>query len=216
MRIYTPELLNELVTIAKAHQIICIADEVMTGFGRTGKLFASEYCEHKPDIMCLSKGLTGGTMALGVTACTEEILEAFRSSDWMKTFFHGHSFTANPLACAVANASLDLLLMPACTANRSRIARQHEAFKERLKDHPALGNVRCLGTILALEIRTDQQTSYFNEVRNQLYDYFLERNLLLRPLGNVIYIFPPYIITDAELDWVYREIEELADKLAAQ
>jgi adenosylmethionine-8-amino-7-oxononanoate aminotransferase len=187
----------------------------MTGFGRTGRLFASEYCTTHPDIMCLSKGLTGGALPLGVTSCTGEVIAAYRANDLMKTFFHGHSFTANPLACAAANASLDLLLTPDCEGNRHRIAGRHEAFAQRAAAHPAVLAVRSMGVMLALEIRTNAATSYFNEVRNSLYDYFLGRNLLIRPLGNVIYLLPPYIITDGELDRVYAEIETLLDQMLA-
>ncbi len=216
MRMYEPDLLEELLKTAKSNQVLCIADEVMTGFGRTGKLFASEYCRTQPDIMCLSKGLTGGTMALGVTSCSEAILDAYRTDDRMKTFFHGHSFTANPLACAAAHASLDLLLTEECTQNRERIAERHRVFAQKITGHSSVAEVRSRGIILAVEIRTQTATSYFNEIRNNLYAYFLSRNLLLRPLGNIIYLFPPYIITDAELDWVYREIEELLDKMLGE
>ena len=106
MKMYDPVLMDELLLYIQQINIICIADEVMTGFGRTGKMFASEYMQTKPDIICLSKGLTGGTMALGATACSEKIYTAFINEDAQKTFFHGHSFTANPLACSAANASL--------------------------------------------------------------------------------------------------------------
>jgi adenosylmethionine-8-amino-7-oxononanoate aminotransferase len=213
MRMYPAEVLESLLQIAKAHGILCIADEVMTGFGRTGDLFASESCLAKPDIMCLSKGITGGAFPLGVTSCTEAVISAYRSSDLMKTFFHGHSFTANPLACAAANASLDLLLREECTKDRQRIAMRHREFAARIGTHPAVLNVRCAGVILAAEIRTNSSTSYFNEVRNSLYDYFLSRNLLIRPLGNVIYLLPPYIISDEDLSRVYIEIEGLLDKM---
>lgn len=212
MRMYPPEVLNELLSIAKANKILCIADEVMTGFGRTGKLFASAYLEEQPDIMCLSKGLTGGTMALGVTTCSEAVINAYRSDDLMKTFFHGHSFTANPIACAAANASLDLLLTDECTQNITRINSQHLAFKKRIEKHPAVREVRVLGVILAIEINTDKETSYFNEARNSLYHFMLEKNILLRPLGNVIYILPPYVITNEELGIIYDAIGGLLDR----
>jgi adenosylmethionine-8-amino-7-oxononanoate aminotransferase len=215
MRMYPAEVLEELLQVAKANEVLCIADEVMTGFGRTGKLFASEYCATKPDIMCLSKGITGGAMPLGVTSCTEAVIDAYRSSDLMKTFFHGHSFTANPLACAAANASLDLLLAEPCKLDRNRIARRHEIFTVSIAAHPAVLAIRSLGVILAMDIRTNAATSYFNEVRNSLYDYFLSRGLLIRPLGNVIYLLPPYVITDEELDRVYAEIRTLLDKMIA-
>jgi adenosylmethionine---8-amino-7-oxononanoate aminotransferase len=212
MRMYAAGLLNELLRIARQHGVLCIADEVMTGFGRTGKLFASEFCPEKPDIICLSKGITGGAMALGVTSCTEEVISAYRTSDWLKTFFHGHSFTANPLACAAANASLDLLLSPECEADIQRISQAHVRFRDQLAGHPAVREVRCQGVIMALEFNTESATSYFNEVRHPLYEYFLSKNILLRPLGNVIYLLPPYIITDEELGTIYEAIRQLLDK----
>jgi adenosylmethionine-8-amino-7-oxononanoate aminotransferase len=208
MRMYSEEVLDQLLQIARQHQILCIADEVMTGFGRTGKLFASQYLQQQPDIMCLSKGLTGGTLPLGVTSCTEDIIEAYRSQDIYKTFFHGHSFTANPIACAAANASLDLLLTDKCTANISSICNEHQKFAEKIRGLSAVKEVRILGTIIAIEVNTTTATSYFNEARNNLYYYFLEKNVLLRPLGNVIYILPPYIINKEELKVIYDTIAD--------
>lgn len=215
MRMYSAELLDRLLHIAQKYEIICIADEVMTGFGRTGRLFASDYCMHKPDIICLSKGLTGGSMALGATACTERIVSAFRQEDLEKTFFHGHSFTANPMACAAANASLDLLLQPSCMAQITNIARQHLNFEEHIRHHPAVRQVRSIGTILAIEVHSQQQTHYFNEARHFLYEYFLSRGALLRPLGNVLYVMPPYVIQTDELAWVYALIEQLLNDLVS-
>ena len=214
MRMYSPELLNELLTIAKKHEIICIADEVMTGFGRTGKLFASDYLIQKPDIMCLSKGLTGGAMALGATSCSGDIIEAFNSDDLKKTFLHGHSYTANPMACAAGIASYELLITPECQANIQRIARRHQEFLVQTKDQQIVKDVRTKGTIIAIEFETNSDSSYFSEMRNMLYPFFLEKNILLRPLGNLIYIIPPYIISDDELDQIYSAIQELLNKLS--
>lgn len=208
MRMYSPEILDELISIAHKHEIICIADEVMTGFGRTGKLFASDYCTNKPDIMCLSKGITGGVMPLGVTTCTEKIISAFRSKEKDKTFYHGHSYTANPLACAAANASLDLLLQQETMQSIHRITEMHLYFERQIKPNSAVANVRTLGTILAIELKSKEATSYFNTIAKKVYDYFLQKNLLLRPLGNVLYIMPPYCITENELKLIYTHIEE--------
>lgn len=213
MRMYSAGLLDELLAIAREAGVLCIADEVMTGFGRTGKTFAADYLKHQPDMVCLSKGLTGGTMALGVTSCTAAVQEAFRDPDIMKTFFHGHSFTANPLACAAANASLELLLTDDCQARIARIAYQQQLFADRIADHPMVESARSLGTIMALDIATAEGTSYFNSRRNSLYEYFLKENILLRPLGNTLYILPPYIITEEELDGVYGKIEALLEDL---
>lgn len=213
MRMYPANLLDELWRIAHENGILCIADEVMTGFGRTGELFASDHLTEQPDLVCLSKGLTGGTMALGVTTCTEQVVSAFRTADRTKTFFHGHSFTANPLACAVALASLELLLTPECSQHIHRIARKHRAFAERTQHHPRVKDIRCLGVILAIELHSPQETGYLNEARDFLYDFFLARDLLIRPLGNVIYLLPPYVIQDEELDSVYAAIVELLETI---
>lgn len=206
MRIYDQVLLDRMIHLAQQHDVICIADEVMTGFGRTGELFASDHLETNPDIMCLSKGLTGGALAMGLTTCTQKIQDAYRSNDLMKTFFHGHSFTANPMTCAVANASLDLLLTEECSANRARIHMRHEQFKVQVENHKLVRNPRVLGTIIAFELNTERDTSYFNEARHHLYPYFIEKGVLLRPLGNVIYLIPPYVISDEDLDYIYQTI----------
>ncbi len=213
MQMYDACLLDNLIKIAQANDVICIADEVMTGFGRTGKLFASDYLTCQPDIICLSKGLTGGFMPLGVTTCTDAIIEAYQSEDVLKTFFHGHSYTANPLACAVASASLDLLLDSECKKSINRIAEKHKLFAGKIRNHKRVKEVRNLGTILAVEIQTGGEGNYIDEIRNDLYRFFLDRNLLLRPLGNVIYLIPPYVISDTELDIIYKAIEELMSKL---
>lgn len=208
MRFYSAELLDRMIAFAQANDVICIADEVMTGFGRLGTLFASDQLKHKPDILCLSKGLTGGVLPMGVTSCTEKIQEAYRTNDLMKTFFHGHSFTGNPMICAAANASLDLLLTDECEANRNRINGRHAEFAESIVGHPMVRNTRIMGTILAFDLNTEKDTSYFNEARHHLYPYFIQKGLLIRPLGNVIYLIPPYIISDEDLDYVYSTIQE--------
>ncbi len=206
MRMYDQNLLDRMIDLAQKHEVICIADEVMTGFGRTGELFAADLLNTNPDIICLSKGLTGGALAMGVTSCTQKIQDAYQSNDLMKTFFHGHSFTGNPMTCAVANASLDLLLTDECTANRERINQRHLEFKKQIENHQLVRNPRVLGTIIAFELNTERDTSYFNEARHHLYPYFIEKGVLLRPLGNVIYLIPPYVISDEELGYIYQTI----------
>lgn len=209
MRIYAAEVLEELLSVAKENNIICIADEVMTGFGRTGKLFASEYLKNQPDIICLSKGITGGFMPLGVTSCNQEIESAFLSADADKTFYHGHSFTGNPLACSVSNASLDLLLTQQYSEKIKFIEESHIAFSETVKNDQAIRKIKVLGTILSIEINTSGASGYTNPIRDELYNFFLSRNILLRPLGNVIYIIPPYIIEEKELKIIYTAIADL-------
>jgi len=213
MLMHKPEHLDELLRIAKEKNIVCIADEVMTGFGRTGKNFASEFLTHHPDIICLSKGITGGFMPLGVTTCTQKIFEAFLSADMSKTFFHGHSYTANPLACAAACASLELLLEADCQSRIASIMNSHARFAEEIKNEKLVQEVRLQGTIVAIEIKTHEGTSYFNSIRNEAYGFCLEQGVLLRPLGNVIYIMPPYCIAQAELERVYEVIKDLLNFL---
>lgn len=209
MVMYEPEVLDKLFQLARSKGALIIADEVMTGFGRTGKLFASDYLAEKPDFMCLSKGLTGGTMALGVTACAEPIYNAFLSSDKHKTLFHGHSFTANPLACTASLASMDLLLLPETQANIQRIAANHAAFSVTLATYKTVENIRQHGTLLAFDLKAGEQTSYFNNIRDTAYNFLLDRGILMRPLGNVLYLMPPYCTTDEQLRYVYDQIEML-------
>lgn len=213
MIMYEPQWLNELVAYCRQQNILTIADEVFTGFGRTGKRFACEYLSQQPDIMCFSKGLTGGTMALGVTTCTQRIYDAFLSSDKMKTLFHGHSFTANPIACTAALASLDLFTSDETPANIARIAAQHARFKEQVKDHPKVRNIRQTGTIIALEWETGNETSYLSPLRDRLYQYFLQAGIILRPLGNIIYILPPYCISNEQLNYIYTKIFDALNEI---
>lgn len=213
MRMYSPEALNSLLTLAKQHGVTCIADEVFTGFCRTGRYFASDYIDTKPDIMAISKGITGGTMPLGVTTCTREIVEAFQSPDITKTFFHGHSYTANPLSCAVANASFTLLTSESCQQQIQRISKAHERFATEISSHPRVRVARHIGTILAIELASAQQTSYTHELRKKISGYFLSRDILLRPLGNILYFLPPYVIQEHELTHVYNAIRDFLNEL---
>ena len=199
MFMYQAEYLEQLIALAKSNGVICIADEVMTGFYRTGKIFASHYCETRPDIMCISKGITGGTMALGATLCATHIFEAFYSDDKMKALYHGHSYTANPLACTAANASLDIIEQAGFIDNVISITSIQSDFAERLKTFVTattkeVTNIRQHGTILAFDVVTPHQTGYFNELRDEMYRFFIGNGVLLRPLGNTVYIMPPYCI----------------------
>jgi adenosylmethionine-8-amino-7-oxononanoate aminotransferase len=207
MLMHEATYLDQLVEACRENSILTIADEVMTGFGRTGELFAIDTLHEQPDIICLSKGLTGGTMALGVTSCKEEIYEAFLSDDKLRTLFHGHSFTANPIACAAALSSLDLLLSATTFNDINRIQERHAGFKKKIEGHPKLKDVRQTGTIIAFEWNTEAGTSYFSSLRDNLYEFFLESGIILRPLGNIIYILPPYCISDEQLDYIYAKIE---------
>lgn len=211
MLMHKAEDLSELMKFCRESEILMIQDEVFTGFGRTGKLFAANYLSEKPDIMCFSKGLTGGTMPMGITTSSQQIFEAFLSEDKYKTLFHGHSFTANPLACTAALASMELLLKEETLEKINAISQKHFNFSQVLKNHPKVENVRQTGTIIAWEIKNDEKTSYFNEIGKVLYHEFLKRGIIMRPLGNVMYLVPPYCITPEELDFVYRNILEVLD-----
>ena len=183
----------------------------MTGFGRTGPLFACDAIETRPDIMCLSKGLTGGFLPMGITATTQQVYDAFYSDDRSKMLYHGHSYTGNATICAAALASLDLVLSDECSRQRAFIAEQHRVFAGTLAGHPAVSSIRQTGTILAIELATDQP-SYHAAMRDQLYKYFCDRYLLMRPLGNIIYILPPYCISEDDLQCIYSAIRALPAK----
>lgn len=213
MLMYEAEYLNELMNYCRARGVLMVQDEVFTGFGRTGKLFACDHLSESPDIMCFSKGLTGGTLPLGLTTCSELIYQAFLSDEKQKTLFHGHSFTANPLACTAALASLELLLKEETQNDIQRICEKHILFFNKISKSPKVKAVRVLGTILAFDWNTTNQTSYFNEERDRIYSFFLKRGILLRPLGNVVYLVPPYCVTDSDLDFIYQTIEEGLDVL---
>ncbi|MDQ3071719.1 MAG: adenosylmethionine--8-amino-7-oxononanoate transaminase [Bacteroidota bacterium] len=212
MLMHKAEHLDELIRIVQQKNALCIADEVMTGFGRTGKNFAINHLQYQPDIICLSKGITGGFMPLGVTACVQKIYDVFYSNEIEKTFFHGHSYTANPLACIAANASLQLLLSDTCQSQINHIVMSHAHFAEIIKAESFVKEVRQQGTILAIELNTNEGSSYFNSISNDVYNYCLNEGVLLRPLGNVLYIMPPYCITDKELEKVYQVIRNAITK----
>ncbi len=214
MKMYPAEALEQLLVECHGAGVICIADEVLTGFGRTGAWFASSEVQEKPDIICLSKGLTGGTMALGVTACTSAIYDAFVNEDKMKSFFHGHSFTANPIACTAALASLELLLEPATLRQIQLIVELHRKFIEEVKErYPDLTtNHRQTGTIVAFEV-TDTVSGYTSGIREIFTEKALKKGVYLRPLGNTVYVMPPYCISPVELQQVYSAILDILEEI---
>lgn len=207
MRMYSAEHLDFLLRLCKDYNVLTIADEVMTGFGRTGKMFAVDHLKVKPDMICLSKGLTGGYLPLGVTAYTSEISNCFKSTDLHKTFYHGHSFTGNPISCTAALASLELFDIENSFEKIKNIYNRHLDFADILDRYDIVENARVTGTILAFDIKTNY-TEYFytNPVKEILSQYYLEQGVLLRPLGNVVYILPPYCISNESLDKVYEAI----------
>ena len=198
MRMYSSNFLDQLSAIAKKYETIVIFDEVMTGFGRTGKMFAMDHCEVKPDIVCLSKGLTGGTMALGLTVASEKMYQSFLSDEMARGFLHGHSFTANPLASAVSCANLDLFEKPSTKEAINTIVNWNQTFADELKQWQSVENVRQQGTILAFSVKNEAGNTYFSSIRDRAYKFFLNNGVLLRPLGNTIFINPPYCITEEE------------------
>jgi adenosylmethionine-8-amino-7-oxononanoate aminotransferase len=208
MRMYSPQILDQLISIAKEYDVICIADEVFTGFGRTGRFFACDYLKNAPDIFALSKGITGGSLPLGATSCSSKIESAFQSSDSSMTLYHGHSYTANPIACAAANASFKLLISPECKSAIETINKSLENFKATVSGFSVIKDVRVCGTILAIELMTNDTSSYYNPIRKKIYSHFLSKGILVRPLGNVMYIVPPYIISMGELQSIQSEIAQ--------
>lgn len=213
MIMYESIFLDELLGLCQQYDVITIADEVMTGFGRTGRMFASDYLACKPDIVCLSKGLTGGFLPLGATLCIEPIYAAYLTDDRTKTFFHGHSYTANPLACTAANASLDLFETENTLSKIEFIADYFRAQADRFSEHPAVKEVRYRAGIFAIEIRTKEEANYLNPLADRVPQFFQERGIILRPLGNVIYVLPPYCITKEELEKVFGALEEFLEQL---
>jgi len=216
MVMYSAEMLDQLISRCRAKKVITIADEVMTGFGRTGKFFASDHLQQKADIMCMSKGLTGGVMPLGATSCAQFIYDAFLSDDKMKTFFHGHSYTANTTACSAALASMDLFDQPEAFENIKRIEAKHAAFFQQIQSHTALMEVRQLGTILTFEIKTPEHTNYLNSLAEYISEFFVQRGIILRPLGNIMYILPPYCIKDEDLEYMYGAVEEFLNEVSSK
>src|SRR5262249_43005697 len=216
MIVWPHEFLAGVRRLCDRFCVLLIADEVLTGFGRTGRMFACEHAGVSPDIVCLSKGLTAGYLPLGATCATEAVYEAFLSDDRGRTFFHGHSFTANPLACAVALASLDLFAGEPVIERVQQLEAQLATGLGSLAQLPSVGDVRVIGGVGAIELVADKQTrqsgGYLDHVGPRLAAAFLEKDLLLRPLGNIVYFMPPYVITESETAWA---IEQIADVLGA-
>jgi adenosylmethionine-8-amino-7-oxononanoate aminotransferase len=207
MRMCSTGYLKQLVDLARRHQVLVIYDEVMTGFGRTGDWFASTRSDTKPDILCLSKGLTGGFLPLALTLSSEEIYQAFYADDFEKALFHSHSYTGNPIACAAANASFALLSQN--QAAFGTMENTHKALIDKwITPHPRLHQSRVLGTIAAFDVISDND-SYFNSIGQKLKKAFIERNMLIRPLGGTLYLLPPYCITPDELELAYRTISDV-------
>jgi adenosylmethionine-8-amino-7-oxononanoate aminotransferase len=207
MIVWPREFLAGVRRLCDRQGVLMIADEVLTGFGRTGRMFACEHADVHPDLMCLSKALTAGYLPMGVTAATDAVYNAFWSDDRAKTFFHGHSFTANPLACAVALASLDLFGETDVLGRVNAFEQQVRAGFDALRSLPNVGDVRVIGGVGAIELAGEG--GYLDAIGPKLAAEFLERGLLIRPLGNVVYFMPPYVITEAETAWAIEQIGEV-------
>lgn len=219
MIVWPPEFLAGVRRLCDQYGVLMIADEVLTGFGRTGRLFACEHAQVSPDILCMSKAVTGGYLPLGVTAASERIYEAFLSTDRTRTFFHGHSFTGNPLACALGLASLTLVEQTGAVAKVQQMEQWLQRGLAPLRSHPSVGDVRVLGGVGIVELVNDRASKaaggYLDTLGPALTRAFLERGLLLRPLGNVVYAMPPYVITEAEMDWLTSQIREVVQEIVA-
>lgn len=216
MIVWPKEFLSGVRQLCDQYDTLLIADEVLTGFGRTGKMYACEHAGVSPDIVCLSKALTAGYLPLGVTAATEKIYEAFLSDDRSKTFFHGHSYTANPLACAVALASLDLFDEYDVLERVLILEAQMRQRLTQLKHFPHVEDIRVIGGVGAIELVEDKHSrtsdGYLDSLGPKLAQAFIQRGLLLRPLGNVLYFMPPYVITEQETEWALDQIVEVVEK----
>jgi adenosylmethionine-8-amino-7-oxononanoate aminotransferase len=212
MIVHPVEFLQKVRALCTQHDVLLIADEVLTGFGRTGKMFACDLAGVVPDLMCLSKGITGGFLPMGVTLSSDRVESAFRSENRLHTFYHGHSYTGNALACAAANASLQIFDDEPVFDRISRIAAIHSERLAQLKGYTQVGDVRQIGTIGAIELRAGD-AGYLSAMRPKLYGFFLERGVLLRPLGNVVYVLPPYVISPQELHNVYDVILDAVEVL---
>ncbi|MDW8851700.1 adenosylmethionine--8-amino-7-oxononanoate transaminase [Flavobacterium sp. MMLR14_040] len=208
MVMYEPESLAKLIQICAANNVLTIADEVMTGFGKTGKTFAMDYVDENPDMICLSKALTGGTIPMAITTFTQDVFDAFYDDDINKALFHGHTFTANPTGCVAALASIDLLQTAEMQSNIERINASHLKFQKKIENHAKVITARTLGVIFAVEIKSEAEESYYGSMRTKLYNFFIDKGVILRPVGNIVYILPPYIMTDEQLQKVYKTIEE--------
>lgn len=210
MIVHPVEFLQEVRQLCSKNNVLLIADEVLTGFGRTGKMFACELVGVVPDLMCLSKGITGGALPMGATACTSAIHEAFASADCSKTFYHGHSYTGNPLAAAAAVASLRVFEDEPVFERIQAISRIHQERLEQIRNHPAVGDVRSIGSVAAVELHAED-AGYLSKLKPVLYDFFLKAGILLRPLGNIIYVLPPYVISPNDLNCIHDRIRDSLD-----
>ena len=209
MKFHSASGLDELIKLCQDKGVLCIADEIMTGFGKTGRNFASDFLINKPDIICLSKALTAGMFPLSITSCSEKVYNRFLSDEVHKGFFHAHTFSAHPIGCAAALAGIELLNSPEIIERKIYIERAHMTYSSHIKLHKKVSEVRVKGIILAIDL--DIKTERYGSLRDELYNFFMDKGVLLRPLGNTIYVLPPFVITDAQLQKIYQTITAALD-----
>lgn len=209
MKFHSAKGLDKLIKKCQEHNILCVADEIMTGFGKTGKNFASDHLEENPDIICLSKALTAGMFPLSVTSCSQVIFDAFLSDETAKGFFHAHTYSGHPLGCAAALAGLELLNSNHILKRRKYIENEHKKFMKQVEHHPKIKNVRTLGVVLAIDLNI--KTNRYGKLRDESYAFFMSKGVNLRPLGNTIYTLPPYVITNEQLQKIYDVILEFLE-----
>lgn len=206
MKFHSASGLDLIIKMFQENDVLCIADEIMTGFGKTGKNFASDHLSHAPDILCLGKALTAGVFPMSITSCSQEIFDGFLSDEVTKGFFHAHTFSAHPLGCAAAIEGLNLLCSEELILGRRRIAERHAKFVKKIGNHPKVDEARNLGVILAIDLKVE--VDRYGNFRDRLYQFFMDNGVNLRPLGNTIYTLPPYTITDAQLQEIYDVMEK--------
>ncbi len=209
MKMHDADGLDQILRLLKRHGVLCVADEVMTGFGKTGKNFASDHMTTKPDVICLSKALTAGLLPMAITSCTQDVYDAFYSDDMAKGLFHGHTYTANPLACTAALAGLELLRSEEIQHHIQRIIASHQRFDAEIVNHAKVESTRQCGIIYALDLNVKMER--YGNLRDQLFGHFMNNGVFLRPLGNTIYILAPYVISDVQLQKIYDTIKSALD-----
>jgi len=209
MQMHNKDGLEGILNFCKAEEIVTVADEVMTGFGKTGRHFASLHMSTQPDIMCLSKALTAGLLPMAITSCSSEIYEAFLSDDITKGFFHGHTYSANPLACKAALAGIELLVSKEIQNNIQNVISSHQRFAAHIAAHHKVKSVRQTGIIFAMDLNIKMER--YGNIRDKLFQFFMDNGVFLRPLGQTIYILAPFTISQDELNRIYQVIESALD-----
>ncbi|WP_031427021.1 adenosylmethionine--8-amino-7-oxononanoate transaminase [Flavimarina sp. Hel_I_48] len=209
MKMYKAEHVEGILQKCKELEIITVADEVMTGFGKTGSYFASDFIAIKPDVICLSKALTAGMVPMGITTCTQQIFDAFYDDDIGKGLFHAHTYSGNPIACAVALAGIELLQSEEIQQNIKAIEAWHREFALEIKNHPKVQSIRQQGVIFALDLNIAMER--YGDLRYKIFNFCMEEGVFLRPLGETIYILAPYVTTKAQMQKIYAVLRKVLE-----